>query len=94
MPTSAQLNLAGSSSVYSAGEVPLWFDLAREFTERWVHYRQIREAAQQAKHDQQEDEYLPLVLRHLSGVFPTSTKLQHQPTPRSPWRFRASARGS
>lgn len=39
------VDLAGSSSVYWAGEVPLWFDLAREFTERWVHYRQIREAA-------------------------------------------------
>src|SRR5216684_3107174 len=35
------VELAASSSVYWAGEVPLWFDLAREFTERWVHYQQI-----------------------------------------------------
>jgi hypothetical protein len=52
-----------ASSVYWAGPVPLWFDLAREFTERWVHYRQIQEAVMPARHDQQPDEYLPLVLR-------------------------------
>jgi uncharacterized protein (TIGR03083 family) len=63
------IDLAGSSSVYWAGEVPLWFDLAREFTERWVHYRQIREAAL-AGHDQPQDEYLPLVLRTFIWGFP------------------------
>ena len=46
------VDLAGPSSVYWAGEVPLWFDLAREFTERWVHYRQIQEAALPARHEQ------------------------------------------
>jgi uncharacterized protein (TIGR03083 family) len=64
------VDLAGSSSVYWAGEVPSWFDLAREFTERWVHYRQIREAARQDGHDQQQDEYLPLVLRTFVWGFP------------------------
>ena len=64
------VDLTGSSSVYWAGEVPLWFDLAREFTERWVHYRQIREAALPAEHDQQQDEYLPLVLRTFIWGFP------------------------
>jgi hypothetical protein len=64
------VDLARSSSVYWAGEVPLWFDLAREFTERWVHYRQIRETAQPAGHDQQQDEYLPLVLRTFIWGFP------------------------
>jgi uncharacterized protein (TIGR03083 family) len=63
------VDLAGSSSVYWAGEVPLWFDLAREFTERWVHYRQIREAAL-AEHDQPQDEYLPLVIRTFIWGFP------------------------
>jgi hypothetical protein len=58
----AQLDLTRSSSVYWAGDVPLWFDLAREFTERWVHYRQIQEATQPAGRAQQQDEYLPLVL--------------------------------
>jgi Mycothiol maleylpyruvate isomerase N-terminal domain len=64
------VDLIGSSSVYWAGEVPLWFDLAREFTERWVHYRQIREAALPVGHDQQQDEYLPLVLRTFVWGFP------------------------
>ena len=64
------VDLASSSSVYWAGEVPVWFDLAREFTERWVHYRQIREATLPAGHDQQQDEYLPLVLRTFVWGFP------------------------
>jgi hypothetical protein len=64
------VDLAGSSSVYWAGEVPSWFDLAREFTERWVHYQQIQEAARPAGHDQQQDEYLPLVLRTFIWGFP------------------------
>ena len=64
------VDLAGPSSVYWAGEVPLWFDLAREFTERWVHYRQIREAALPTEHDQHQDEYLPLVLRTFIWGFP------------------------
>lgn len=49
------VDLAGSSSVYWAGEAPLWFDLAREFTERWVHYRQIQEAVLPAGHDPPAD---------------------------------------
>jgi uncharacterized protein (TIGR03083 family) len=61
---------AGASSVYWAGQVPLWFDLAREFTERWVHYQQIREAARPDGHDQPQDEYLPLVLRTFIWGFP------------------------
>jgi Mycothiol maleylpyruvate isomerase N-terminal domain len=63
------VDLTRTSSVYWAGEVPLWFDLAREFTERWVHYRQIREAAR-AEDDHQHDEYLPLVLRTFIWGFP------------------------
>jgi uncharacterized protein (TIGR03083 family) len=64
------VDLAGASSVYWAGEVPLWFDLAREFTERWVHYRQIREAALPGEPGQPQDEYLPLVLRTFIWGFP------------------------
>jgi uncharacterized protein (TIGR03083 family) len=64
------VDLARSSSVYWAGEVPLWFDLAREFTERWVHYQQIREAARPAECDDQQDEYLPLVVRTFMWGFP------------------------
>lgn len=72
------LDLARPSSVYWAGEAPLWFDLAREFTERWVHYRQIREAALPAGRDQQHDEYLPLVLRTFVWGFPHQ---YHAPAP-------------
>lgn len=64
------VDLTGASSVYWAGEVPVWFDLAREFTERWVHYQQIREAALPGGHDQRQDEYLPLVLRTFIWGFP------------------------
>jgi hypothetical protein len=64
------VDLARPSSVYWAGDVPLWFDLAREFTERWVHYQQIREAARPAGHDHPHDDYLPLVLRTFIWGFP------------------------
>jgi uncharacterized protein (TIGR03083 family) len=61
------VDLARPSSVYWAGQVPVWFDLAREFTERWVHYQQIEEAVRPG---QGEDEYLPLVLRTFVWGFP------------------------
>ncbi|MBO0702207.1 MAG: maleylpyruvate isomerase N-terminal domain-containing protein [Candidatus Dormibacteraeota bacterium] len=67
----ATVDLTASSSVYWAGEAPAWFNLAREFTERWVHYRQIREAAlPHEKEEQEQDEYLPLVLRTFVWGFP------------------------
>jgi hypothetical protein len=62
------VELRRASSVYWAGLVPLWFDLAREFTERWVHYRQVQDAVMPAGHDQ--DQYLPLVLRTFIWGFP------------------------
>lgn len=65
----ATLGLTEPSSVYWAGEAPLWFDLAREFTERWVHYRQIRDATRPGG-DGGPDEYLPLVLRTFIWGFP------------------------
>jgi hypothetical protein len=69
MPTSAQSTWRAQAR--STGRaVPLWFDLAREFTERWVHYRQIQEAALPAGHDHPPDEYLPLVLRTFIWGFP------------------------
>lgn len=64
------VDLTRSSSVYWAGDVPLWFDLAREFTERWVHYRQVQEVAEPPGHDYQQDEYLPLVLRTFIWGYP------------------------
>src|SRR6266496_3777414 len=38
--------------------------------QRWVHYRQIQEAALPAGHDHPPDEYLPLVLRTFIWGFP------------------------
>jgi hypothetical protein len=64
------LDLAEPSSVYWAGEAALWFDLAREFTERWVHYRQIQDATRPSGKDEPPDEYLPLVLRTFIWGFP------------------------
>lgn len=64
------VDLARPSPVYRAGQVPPWFGLAREFTGRRVHCRQIREAARPAGHDNQQDEYLPLVLRTFIWGFP------------------------
>lgn len=65
------VDLARPSSVYWAGLVPLWFDLAREFTERWVHYQQIREAARLSSEGaHRQDEFLPLVLRTFIWGFP------------------------
>jgi uncharacterized protein (TIGR03083 family) len=57
-------------SVYWAGDVPLWFDLAREFTERWVHGQQIREAVRPAGDARQLDDDLPLVLRTFIWGYP------------------------
>jgi hypothetical protein len=71
------VDLAQPSGVYWAGEAPLWFDLAREFTERWVHYRQIQEAVRPAVGpDQGEDEYLPLVVRTFVWGFPHQYQVQ------------------
>ena len=66
----ATIDLSRASSVYWAGAVPLWFDLAREFTERWAHYRQIQDAVLPARPEQGQDEYLPLVLRTFIWGFP------------------------
>jgi uncharacterized protein (TIGR03083 family) len=73
----ASLDLRASSSVYWAGPAPLWFDLAREFTERWVHGRQIREACT-SDTDASADPHLGLVIRTFVWAFP------HQYRPAAP----------
>ena len=73
------VDLAAPSSVYWAGAVPLWFDLAREFTERWVHYRQVLEAALPGGPDARQDEYLPLVLRTFVWGFPHQYRAEAAP---------------
>jgi uncharacterized protein (TIGR03083 family) len=79
----APLDLAVPATVYWAGAVPLWFDLAREFTERWVHFQQIRDAVGPTRPDQPspdqhsagqqspgQDDYLALVIRTFIWGFP------------------------
>jgi hypothetical protein len=64
----ASVDLDEASSVYWAGNAPLWFDLAREFTERWVHFRQIRQAVRPL--ETAKDEYLPIVIRTFMWGYP------------------------
>lgn len=63
------LDLTDSSSVIwaAAGGVPLWFDIARDFTERWVHQRHIRDAVGVAG---DHDRLLPEVLRTFVWAYP------------------------
>jgi tetratricopeptide (TPR) repeat protein len=65
----ASLNLRESSQIIWAGPdpVPLWFDLARDFTEWWVHQQQIRDAVRvPGSHDR----FLSVVLQTFVWAFP------------------------
>jgi hypothetical protein len=68
--TLASVDLDRPSSVFWAGAAPLWFDLAREFTERWAHFQQISEATHPARPGTDGDDYLPLVVRTFIWGFP------------------------
>lgn len=72
------IDLSDASSVYWAGDVPLWFDLAREFTERWVHERQIREAVL-GETDHAGDEHIGLVIRTFVWGFPHQYRAVAEP---------------
>lgn len=65
----ATLDLTARSRVFWAGPgvVPLWFDLARDLTERWVHQRHIRDAVGRPGH---HDRLLPEVLGTFVWAFP------------------------
>jgi uncharacterized protein (TIGR03083 family) len=51
----------------SADPVPLWFNLAQEFTERWVHQQQVREAVGRVE---DHGRLLPDVLNTFVWAFP------------------------
>jgi uncharacterized protein (TIGR03083 family) len=51
----------------SDGPVPYWFNLAQEFTERWVHQQQMREAVGRVE---DHEALLPEVLRTFVWAFP------------------------
>jgi uncharacterized protein (TIGR03083 family) len=65
----ASQDLLGAGSVSWASEdpVPYWFNLAQEFTERWVHQQQMREAVGRVG---DHEATLPEVLRTFVWAFP------------------------
>ncbi len=67
------LDLDGEGHVSWASDepVPTWLDIAREFTERWVHQMQIREAIDRV--EQHAAKYLPTSCTRSSGPFLIST---------------------
>lgn len=74
----ASLNLRESSQVIWAGPdpVPLWFDLARDFTEWWVHQQQIRDAVRvPGSHDR----FLSVVLQTFVWAFPYQYRAEAVP---------------
>src|SRR4051812_8764530 len=36
-----------AGGIWAGGEVPVWLGVGRDFTERWVHHQQIRDAVTQ-----------------------------------------------
>lgn len=66
----ASLDLLGDGEVTwaSDGPVPVWFDLAQDLTERWVHQMQLREAVDRV--EDFADRYLPVVLRTFVWALP------------------------
>jgi hypothetical protein len=66
----ASLDLMTEGGVYwaSDGPVPMWFDIAQDLTERWVHQRQMRAAVQRV--EDYDTRYLPTVLRTFAWAFP------------------------
>jgi uncharacterized protein (TIGR03083 family) len=65
----ASLALDGPSGVIwaSSGDVPRWFDLCRDLTERWVHQQHIRDAVGQPG---EHHRFLPAVLGTFVWAFP------------------------
>ncbi len=64
------MDLQGDGGVVwaSDGPVPVWFDIAQDLTERWVHQMQMRLAVD--KVGSYAAEYLPEVLRTFVWAFP------------------------
>ncbi|WP_156465361.1 maleylpyruvate isomerase N-terminal domain-containing protein [Knoellia sp. Soil729] len=61
----------------SDGAVPVWFDIAQDLTERWVHQMQIREAV--GRVDEYRDRFLPLVLRTFVWALPHQYREDAEP---------------
>lgn len=66
----ASMDLLGAGGVSWASDdpVPIWFDVAQDLTERWVHQMQIREAVDRVEN--YPARYLTVVLRTFVWAFP------------------------
>lgn len=53
---------------WAGGDVPVWFDVEQDLTERWVHQQQVREAV--GVDDGYAARYLPVVLATFVWAFP------------------------
>lgn len=71
----ASLDLREPSRVIwvGPGPVPLWFDLARDFTERWVHQQHIRDAVQMPGNHHR---FLSIVLQTFVWAFPYQYRVE------------------
>jgi len=58
----------GAVSWASDGPVPVWFDIAQDLTERWVHCQQMREAVNRP--GDHAEKYLEFVLRTFVWALP------------------------
>jgi len=54
--------------------VPVWFDIAQDLTERWVHQMQIREAV--GRVDEYAGRYLPTILRTFVWALPHQYRVE------------------
>ena len=70
------MDLHGEGRVSWAGDgpVPLWFDIAQDLTERWVHQMQMREAVGRVEGYAQR--YLPTVLRTFVWALPHQFRVE------------------
>lgn len=73
----ASLDPAGTADViWAGGEVPQWLGIGRDFTERWVHQQQIREAlGRPGRHAR----HLPVVLAVFVWAFPHQFRAPAEP---------------
>jgi uncharacterized protein (TIGR03083 family) len=62
--------LTGHVSWASDGAVPVWLDIAREYTERWVHQQQIRDATNRP--GLKEPEFIRPVLQAFVHALPVT----------------------
>lgn len=84
----------------SDGPVPVWFDIAQDLTERWVHQQQIRQAV--GRPEGYADNYLTEVLRTFVWALPhqysemaeAGTEVQVTLHPAGVWTLSSNGAGS